>query len=74
METLIGNENRRTILFGKRHRVAVTFTRANGYWHAHGAMLPEPQRSIRVARQIVARRLAGMDFVANGGEIVIDGE
>lgn len=71
---MIGNENKRTILFGRRHRVAVTFTRVGGLWHAHGAMLPTPQRSIQAARRIVARRLAGMDFVAHGGEIVIDGE
>jgi hypothetical protein len=71
MKTLIGNENKRTILFGKRHRVAVTFTRVGGLWHAHGAMLPTPQRNIRDARAIVARRLTGMNFVAKGGEIVI---
>lgn len=71
MKTLIGNENTRVIHFGKRHRVAVTFRRIGGEWHAHGAMLPTPQRSIRVARQIVARRLAGMDFVAHGGGIEI---
>jgi len=58
MTALIGNENQRVITFGKRHRVAVAFTRVGGVWHAHGAMLPTPQRSIRVARQIVARRLA----------------
>lgn len=68
---LIGNENKRVIYFGRRHRVAVTFTRVDGYWHAHGAMLPEPRRSIREARQIVARRLAGMDFVARGGAIAV---
>lgn len=71
MKTLIGNENTRVIHFGKRHRVAVTFKRGGGLWHAHGAMLPTPQRSIQVARRIVARRLAGMDSVAHGGEIVI---
>jgi len=71
MTTLIGNENTRMINFGKRHRVAVTFKRVGGLWHAHGAMLPTPQRSIQVARRIVANRLAGMDFVAHGGEIVI---
>ena len=71
MTTLIGNENTRVIHFGKRHKVAVTFKRIGGLWHAHGAMLPTPQRSIRVARQVVARRLAGMDFVAHGGEIAI---
>lgn len=71
MSVLIGNENRRVITFGKRHRVAVTFTRVGGLWHAHGAMLPTPQRSIQSARRIVAGRLAGMDFAAHGGEIVI---
>ena len=71
MKTLLGNENTRIIHFGKRHRVAVTFKRVDGLWHAHGAMLPEPRRSIREARQIVARRLAGMDFVAHGGEVLI---
>ena len=71
MTTLIGSENTRVINFGKRHRVAVTFKRVGGLWHAHGAMLPTPQRSIQVARRIVANRLAGMDFVAHGGEIVI---
>ncbi|NBW23433.1 MAG: hypothetical protein EBR82_87385 [Caulobacteraceae bacterium] len=74
MTTLIGNENKRVIHFGKRHRVAVTFTRIDGCWHAHGAMLPTPQRNIRDARAIVARRLAGMDFVAHGGRIVIGGK
>jgi hypothetical protein len=34
-------------------------------------MLPTPQRSIRDARAIVARRQAGMDFVAHGGGIEI---
>lgn len=57
MKTLIGNENTRVIHFGKRHRVAVTFRRAGGLWHAHAALLPKPQRSILVARQIVARKL-----------------
>ena len=60
MAALIGNENQRVITFGKRHRVAVAFTRVGGVWHAHAAMLPTPQRSIRVARQIVARRLAAI--------------
>jgi len=60
MKILIGNENKRVIHFGKRHRIAVTFTRVDGWWHAHGALLPEPRRSIREARQIVARRLATM--------------
>jgi len=46
------------IVFGKRHSVAVTFTQRSGLWHAHAALLPNPQRHIRVARQIVARRLA----------------
>jgi len=50
--------NTRVIYFGKRHRVAVTFTQRGGLWHAHAALLPNPQRHIRVARQIVARRLA----------------
>lgn len=72
MTTLIGNENTRVMNFGKRHRVAVTFKRVGGLWHAHGAMLPTPQRSIQVARRIVANRLAGMDFVAHGGKIVIE--
>ena len=58
MTALIGNENQRVIHFGKRHRVAVTFKRVAGLWQAHTAMLPTPQRSIRVARQIVAQRLA----------------
>lgn len=74
MSVLIGNENRRVIAFGKRHRVSVTFTRIGGLWHAHGAMLPTPQRNIRDARAIVSRRLAGMAFVARGGQIVIGDE
>lgn len=74
MATLIGNENKRIIMFGKRHRVSVAFTRVGGLWHAHGAMLPTPQRSIQQARRIVARRLAGMDFVAHGGRIRVKGE
>lgn len=74
MTTLIGNENTRVIHFGKRHRVAVTFTRRGGMWHAHAAMLPEPRRHIREARQIVARRLAGIARGAHGGAIEIAGE
>lgn len=54
---MIGNENERTIWFGKRHRVAVKFTRVNGLWHAHRGLLPEPVRSIRVARQRVSQEL-----------------
>jgi hypothetical protein len=57
MKALIGNENERVIWFGKRHRVAVRFTRANGLWHAHAGLLPEPVRSIRDARARVAREL-----------------
>lgn len=57
MKTLIGNENKRVIHFGKRHRVAVTFTRVDGLWHAHPALMPRPHRNIRVARQMVASRL-----------------
>jgi hypothetical protein len=57
MRPLIGNENTRVITFGKRHRVAVTFKRVNGLWHAHAGLLPEPVRSIRVARARVAREL-----------------
>ncbi len=55
---LIGNENKRVIHFGKRNRIAVTFTRNGQLWHAHAALLPTPHRNIRAARQIVARRLA----------------
>lgn len=55
---LIGYENKRVITFGKRHSVAVTFTRVDGWWHAHGTLLPLPQRHIRDARSIVASRLA----------------
>ena len=57
MKTLIGNENKRVIHFGKRHRIAVTFTRVDGLWHAHAALMPRPHRNIRVARQMVASRL-----------------
>jgi hypothetical protein len=71
---VIGNENKRVVNFGKRHRVAVTFTRVDGLWHAHGAMLPVPKRNFRNARAIVARRLSGMNYVAHGGEIEIGGE
>ena len=71
---MIGNENTRVINFGKRHNVAVTFTRVRGLWHAHGAMLPTPQRSFSDARAIVARRLGGMDYVAHGGKITIGGD
>ena len=56
MKTTKGNT--RVIHFGKRHRVAVTFTQRGGLWHAHAALLPNPHRHLRVARQIVARRLA----------------
>jgi len=55
---MIGNENTRVILFGKRNRVSVTFSRRDGVWIAHGSLLPVPQRHIRDARRIVARRLA----------------
>lgn len=58
MTTLIGNENTRVIHFGKRNRVAVTFKRYDGVWHAHPSLLPRPHRNIRVARQMVAQRLA----------------
>lgn len=58
MTTLIGYENTRVITFGKKHRVAVTFKRVGGLWHAHGAMLPTPQRHIRDARASVAKLLA----------------
>jgi hypothetical protein len=71
---IIGNENQRVVNFGKRHRVAVTFTRIDGLWHAHGAMLPTPKRNFRTARAIVARRLSGMNFVAHGGKIEIGDE
>jgi hypothetical protein len=60
MKTLIGNENKRVIHFGKRHRVAVTFTRVGQLWHAHAALMPKPHKNIRVARQMVARRLANL--------------
>jgi hypothetical protein len=58
MTTLIGYENTRVINFGKKHRVAVTFKRIGGLWHAHGALLPTPQRNIRDAKATVALRLA----------------
>jgi len=57
MPSFTGAENTRIIHFGKRHRVAVTFKRLNGLWHAHGSLLPNPHRNLRVARQIVSRRL-----------------
>lgn len=60
MKTLVGNENNRVIHFGKRHRVAVTFTRVDGLWRAHTALLPRPHRNIRVARQMVASRLVNI--------------
>lgn len=50
-------DNSRTIWFGRRHRVAVTFTRIGGLWHAHSGLLPEPERSIQEARRRVAREL-----------------
>lgn len=56
MTTTTGNT--RVIHFGKGNRVAVTFTQRGGLWHAHAALLPNPHRHLRVARQIVARRLA----------------
>lgn len=62
--------NTRVIHFGKRSRVAVTFKRTNGLWHAHGALLPTPQRKIRVAREIVSSRLQRMAFVALSGKRV----
>ncbi len=68
---IIGNENTRTVKYGKQHRVAVTFTRIDGLRHAHGAMLPTPKRNFRTARAIVARRLRGMNYVAHGGTIEI---
>lgn len=43
MNALLGNENIRVLHFGKRHRVAVTFTRADGMWHAHAAPAPQTQ-------------------------------
>ena len=55
--TLIGNENTRVIHFGSRHRVAVTFTRRDGLWHAHAALLPTPVRNFRDARSAVKARL-----------------
>jgi hypothetical protein len=55
--TLIGNENTRVIHFGGRHRVAVTFTRRDGFWYAHAALLPTPKRNIRDARSAVKARL-----------------
>lgn len=60
MTTIIGNENTRVLTFGKRHRVSVTFTRRDGLWHAHSALLPTPCRGIQAARQIVAKRLASL--------------
>ena len=64
MSVLIGNENSRVIHFGKRNRVAVTFTRQAGMWHAHAALLPRPVRNIRDARRAVRDRLA---MLAGGG-------
>lgn len=60
MTTLIGNENKRVIHFGKRNRLAVTFTRIGQLWHAHPGLLAKPHRNIRVARQAVASRLANL--------------
>lgn len=57
MNALLGNENIRVLHFGKRHRVAVTFTRADGMWHAHAALLPKPKRRISDARIAVRDRL-----------------
>jgi hypothetical protein len=57
MKTPIGYENERVFWFGKRHRVAVKFTRMDGLWYAHKALLPEPARNIRDARSRVAREL-----------------
>lgn len=55
---IIGNENSRVFTFGKRNRVQVTFTRIDGLWHAHAALLPRPVRSIQSARDCVRNRLA----------------
>lgn len=68
MKTLIGNENKRVIHFGKRHRVAVTFTRVDGLWHAHAALMPRPHRNIRVARQMVANRLVNIAAAVRGNQ------
>lgn len=57
MSVLIGSENTRRIVFGKKHAVTVTFTRINGMWHAHAALLPRPRRNIREARRAVRDRL-----------------
>jgi len=56
--TLIGNKNKRVLYFGKRNRIAVTFTRRDGLWMAHRALMSRGHRNIRVARQMVASRLA----------------
>jgi len=62
MTVLLGNENKRVIHFGKKggYRVAVTFRRVDGLWHAHRSLLPKPHRNIRVARQMVSQRLAAL--------------
>lgn len=52
---LIGNENTRVAHFGKRRRIAVTFTRVDGLWRA--ALLAKPQRNLRVARDMVRKAL-----------------
>lgn len=54
---LVGNENKRVVTFGKRHRVSVTFTRKGRLWHAHASLLPYPQSRLRVAAEIVRARL-----------------
>ena len=71
MKTLIGNENKRVIHFGRRHRIAVTFTRVDGLWHAHAALMPRPHRNIRVARQMVAKRL---EYTAIAERMLIEAE
>ena len=63
--TLIGNENKRTFSFGQRHRVFVTFTRVDGLWHAHAALLRQPQRNIRNAVAAVKTRL---EQIATAGQ------
>lgn len=53
----VGSENTRTITFGKRHKVTVTFRRIAGVWHAHAGLMPLCRRNLRDCRIAVRARL-----------------
>lgn len=64
----------KTITFGKRHSVAVTFYKgSDGLWHAHGGLLVVPRKSLKAARAAVASRLQSLSRLGPGSKVKLWG-